>query len=73
METTCTAIVLARNSAHILRKKLVTTFEELLELHRLFPRNDIGLFTDPTGEGGDLWMYIPEHDDELTRRYKRSW
>ena len=57
-----TAIVLSRNSGHVLRKKPVTTYEELKALHKQFPRNDIGVFEDPTGETGDMWMYMPDYD-----------
>ena len=70
MEHTMTAVVIARHTAHILRKKAVTTFEEIKALHDLFPRNDIGLFEDPTGVGGDFWTYMAEYDtyNAATRR-----
>lgn len=60
---TATCVILAKNSSSVLRKRVVTTFEEVTELRAKFPRHDIAVFEDPKGETGEMWAFYPEVQD----------
>lgn len=59
---TATCIVSARLVGKILRNRKVTTFEEVLAIHKELPWNDIAIFESPDGHGGEMWAFYP-HDD----------
>lgn len=61
--TTATCIILTRSSDKPLRKRSVTSFEEVLAMHKEFPKHDIAIFEDPTGKTGEMWSYYPEVQD----------
>lgn len=67
--TVAHCIVKSWNSAHVIRRQTVTTFEEVLALHLRYPRQDIAVFEDPTGETGEMWGFWPEL--ELPYRFYR--
>ena len=62
-----TVVVLARNAARVLRKRRVTTLEEVRLIHEELPRNDIALFVGDD-ETAEMWTYYPEMDGPMARR-----
>lgn len=51
-------ILLARNVAKVIRNTPVASLDDVAELHRKFPRNDIGVEF-----AGEAWYFFPEFDD----------
>ena len=73
METSYTARALSPTAPVTLRRRQVTSLDEVLALHRECPRADLGV-TDAAGQL--LWAYWPEFDDDLSvirRLGRRSW
>ena len=73
METNYTVRALSPRAPVTLRRREVTSLDEVLALHRECPKADLGI----TGPDGELiWAYWPEFDDELSvlrRSGTRSW
>lgn len=57
-----TVVVLARNAARVIRKRQVTTLDEVRAIHEELPRNDIALFIGNDPETAEMWTFYPELD-----------
>ena len=67
-----TVVVLARNAARVIRKRQVTTLDEVRAIHAELPRNDIALFVGDDPETAEMWTYYPELDGPTAFRCGRA-
>lgn len=57
-----TVVVLARNAAKVIRKRQVTSLDEVKAIHEELPRNDIAVFFGNDPETAEMWTFYPEFD-----------
>lgn len=74
LATGCVIVLAANDTGKILRKVMVTTFEEVQEIHNKFPRNDIAVFErNDEKDPGDCWTFFPELEDPRYWQYERRY
>ena len=61
-EIKATVVVLARNAAKVIRKRQVTSLDEVKAIHEELPRNDIAVFIGNDPETAEMWTFYPEFD-----------
>ena len=57
-----TVVVLARNAARVIRKRQVTSLDEVRAIHAELPRNDIAVFLGDDPETAEMYTFYPEFD-----------
>lgn len=67
-----TVVVLARNAAKVIRKRQVTSLDEVKAIHEELPRNDIAVFFGNDPETAEMWTFYPELDGPAAFRCGRN-